>query len=396
MMKRRLIFSLCAAVAASTLGCGGGGSAAAAAATTTTTAAPVAATPTAGTMRDLTSLQLSQLMGSGWNLGNSLESTGSETAWGNPATTQALMDAIKAAGFKTVRIPVSWKQYADADDNISATWLARVAEVVGYAHKAGLVAIINVHWDGGWLVPTYAAQPAANARLTKFWTQIASKFKDADDTLLFAGTNEVMFPGDYGTPKPEYVAVQNGFNQAFVTAVRATGGNNAVRHLVVQGFNTNIDSTVSFAVMPTDTTKDRLMMEVHYYDPYDFTLNADSKVWQWGAGATDASAVQAWGNEAHADAQFAKMQAAFVAKGIPVILGEFGAIRRTEYAEAERYRLAYDRYIARSAWTHGMVPVYWDAGAATSNHSMGLFDRATGAQAYPEIVKALVGATSLP
>ena len=386
MMKRRLIFSLWAA---SALGCGGGGSAAAA-----TAAAPVAATtPTAPAMRDITSLQMSRLMGSGWNLGNALEAAGNETAWGNPATTQTLMDAIKAAGFKTVRIPVSWKQYADADDVISAAWLARVAEVVGYAHKAGLVAIINVHWDGGWLLPTYAAQPAANARLKKFWTQIASKFKDADDTLLFAGTNEVMFPGDYGTPKPEYVAVQNGFNQVFVSAVRATGGNNAVRHLIVQGFNTNIDATVAFAVMPTDTTKARLMMEVHYYDPYDFTLNDKSKIWQWGTAATDASAVQAWGNEAHADAQFQKMKAQFVDKGIPVILGEFGAIRRTEYAEAERYRLAYDRYIARSAWAHGMVPVYWDAGAATGNHSMGLFDRGTGAQVYPEIINALVSTT---
>ena len=219
-------------------GCGGGGSAEAAA----VKADPPA--PATTGMRDLTSLQLSRLMGSGWNLGNSLEAIGGEAAWGNPATTQALLSAVKAAGFKTVRIPVSWKQYADANDVISTTWLARVAEVVGYAKNAGLYALINIHWDGGWMQPTFARQAEANARITKFWTQIADHFKGYDDTLLFAGTNEVMVDGDYGTPKAEYVTVQNGFNQAFVTAVRATGGNNAVRHLVVQGFNTNIDHTL--------------------------------------------------------------------------------------------------------------------------------------------------------
>eukprot|EP01031_Cornospumella_fuschlensis_P014870 gene14870-18162_t len=176
-------------------------------------------------------------MSPGWNLGNSLEAIGStyvwgstsfnESYWGNPAANQALFDGIKAAGFRSVRIPVSWKQYADANDNISPQWMDRVTEVVNYAHNAGLAAMINIHWDGGWMQPTFAAQATANARITKFWTQIANNFKSFDDTLLFAGTNEVMVEGDYGTPKAEYVTVQNGFNQAFVTAVRATGGNNA-------------------------------------------------------------------------------------------------------------------------------------------------------------------------
>lgn len=366
-------------------GCGGGGAEAAA------TPVPAPAPAPSG-MRDLTSLQLARLMGAGWNLGNALEAIGGETAWGNPATTQTLMDAVKAAGFRTVRIPVSWKQYADANDTISATWLARVAEVVGFAQKAGLFAMVNIHWDGGWMQPTYAAQAMANARITRFWTQIAHHFKGHDDTLLFAGTNEVMVEGDYGTPKAEYVAVQNGFNQQFVSAVRATGGNNAVRHLVVQGFNTNIDHTVAFAVMPTDTVKDRLMMEVHYYDPYNFTLNEKSSIWQWGAGATDPKATEPWGGEAHADAQFQKMKTAYVDKSIPVILGEFGAIRRTEYPGAEAYRLAWNRHVARSAAQRGLVPVYWDAGAATENHSMGLFNRTTGAQVHPDLIRALVDA----
>ena len=376
-------------------GCGGGGGSAEAATPAATPAAPTAPTaPAASGMRDLTSLQLSKLMGSGWNLGNSLEAIGGETAWGNPATTQALMTAVKAAGFKTVRLPVSWKQYADAGDNISATWLARVAQVVGYAQTAGLHVLLNIHWDGGWMQPTFAQQAMANARITKFWTQIANHFKTYDDTLLFAGTNEVMVEGDYGTPKAEYYTVQNGFNQQFVTAVRATGGNNAVRHLVVQGFNTNIDHAINFAVLPTDTAKDRLMMEVHYYDPFNFTINEKSTIWQWGAGATDPKARETGFDEAWADAQFQKMKVKYVDKGIPVILGEFGAIRRTEFPGAEAYRVAWNKYVARSAWTHGTVPVYWDAGGAAQNHSMGLFDRTTGAQVYPELIKALVDAAN--
>ncbi|MFG6441863.1 glycoside hydrolase family 5 protein [Roseateles sp. LKC17W] len=343
-------------------------------------------------MRDLSSLQLSKLMGAGWNLGNSLEAIGGETAWGNPPATQALFNAVKAAGFKSVRIPVSWKQYADGNDNISASWMSRVTQVVNYARNAGLYTMVNIHWDGGWMQPTYANQALANARITKFWTQIANNFKGYDDTLLFAGTNEVMKDGDYGTPTVEYYTVQNGFNQAFVNAVRATGGGNLARHLIVQGFNTNIDHTVNFATLPTDPAAKRLMMEVHFYDPYNFTLNENSTIWQWGAAATSAANTEAWANEAFVDAQFQKMKTRFVDAGVPVILGEFGAIRRTQYAGSETYRTNWSRYVARAAWTRGAVPVWWDAGLPNANHSMGLFDRSSGAQVHPGLISAVVNA----
>ena len=346
----------------------------------------------ASRMRDLSSLQLSRLMGAGWNLGNSLEATGGETAWGNPQASQVLMDAVKAAGFRTVRIPVSWKQYANAHDAIDPLWMSRVAQVVDDARRAGLFVVLNVHWDGGWLQPTRAREAVADARLAAFWTQIATRFRDHDDMLLFAGTNEVMVEGDYGTPKPEHLAVQGGFNQVFVDAVRATGGCNASRHLVVQAFNTNIDHAVNFATLPTDSVAKRLMMEVHYYDPYDFTINRDSKVWQWGASATDRTATEPWADEAHVDAQFAKLQARFVDRGVPVILGEFGAMRRTEHPGSQAFVLAWDRSVAHAAWTHGAVPIYWDAGAPGENHSMGLFDRLTGRQVHPDVIRALVDA----
>ena len=339
----------------------------------------------------MTSLQLARRMGAGWNLGNALEAIGSETAWGNPATTQRLVQAVAAAGFGSIRIPCAWRQYADADDRIRPAWLARVAEVAGWAREAGLVAMINVHWDGGWLQPTPAAQAVATARLKAYWTQIAGHFESWDDGLLFAGTNEVMVEGDWGAPKPEYVQVQNGFNQAFVDSVRASGGRNRTRHLVVQGFNTHIDHTVGFAVLPRDGTPERLMMEVHYYDPYHYTIDEKSPLWQWGAGTTDRKAADTWGNEAWADAQFDKMKAKFVDRGVPVILGEFGVIDRPEFPGSNAYRVAWARHVARSAWQRGAVPMWWDNGG-TGRHGMGLFDRRTGTVTQPEIVQALVQA----
>lgn len=351
-----------------------------------------------GVMRNLTSMQLSKNMAPGWNLGNSLEAIGGtyvwgstnfgETAWGNPRTTQALIDGIKSAGFRSVRIPVSWKQYADAGNNISPQWMERVTEVVNYAHNAGLYAMINVHWDGGWLQPTYARQNEANARLKKFWTQIAGNFRNHDDTLLFAGTNEVMVDGDYNAPTVEYCDVQKGFNQVFVDTVRASGGNNARRHLVVQAFNTNIGNAVTCnATMPADVTASRLMLEVHYYDPYDFTLDANSGSWTWGQAANPSG----WANEPYADGQFQKMKTAFIDKGVPVLLGEYAAMRRTEYDAAGTYRKLWDQYVTRSAFTHGVVPTYWDNGY-TDNHQSGLFNRATGAQAFPDVIGAIVNA----
>lgn len=342
-------------------------------------------------MRNLTSLELSREMSPGWNVGNSLEAIGGETNWGNPMVTQELMNAVKAAGFKTVRIPASWAQYADADDNISAAWMARVTEVVGYTRNAGLYAIINIHWDGGWMQPTQAQQTYVNNRLRKFWTQIATNFRNHDDYLLFAGTNEVMVDGDYGTPTVEYYTVQNSFNQTFVDAVRATGGNNAVRHLVVQGFNTNIDHAYNFATLPTDSASGRLMMEVHYYDPFNFALNENSQIWQWGSIATNPAATETWANESWVDAQFQKMRARFVDQGVPVIVGEYGAILRTEYDPAGTHRKYWDEYITRSAYQRGLVPVYWDNGYS-SNHQFGLFNRATGAQAFPDVISAIVNA----
>ncbi len=349
-------------------------------------------------MRNLTSVEFSKKMIPGWNLGNSLEAIGGETAWGNPLVSQKLIDSVKAAGFNSVRIPVAWSNNMDmATFTIDQELLNRVEDVVNYVLTNDMYAIINIHWDGGWMQPTYAQQEYVNNRLEIIWRQIAIHFRDYDDHLLFAGTNEVMVDGDYGTPKKEYYTVQNSFNQVFVNTVRSTGGCNYYRHLVVQGFNTNINNTISFFTIPQDVISNRLMVEVHYYDPYNFTINFNTNITQWGKNATDPSKTETWANEAWADGQFNKMKTKFVDKGYAVILGEYGAMARTMLgsdelnAEHAEYRRYYIEYITRSICQHGLVPYYWDNGA-TGNNSLGLFNRATGAQVYPAIVQSIIDA----
>lgn len=346
--------------------------------------------PDPSTMGDFNSVQLTAQMGAGWNLGNSLEAIGGETAWGNPMVTKQLIDAVKAAGFTTVRIPVSWSSFSNASDfTINETWLNRVEEVVNYALDNDMYVIMNEHWDGGWMQPTNAQKDYVNNRLGVMWKQIATHFRDYDYHLIFAGTNEVMVDGQYGTPTAEYYNTQNSFNQTFVTTVRATGGRNAYRYLAVQGFNTNIDHAVAFAQIPTDVTANRILMEVHYYDPYNFTLNENSTITQWGSIATDPNATETWANESYVDAQFQKMKTKFIDNGVGVLLGEYGAIVREEVAGSETFRLHYLNYVSNSARTHGLVPVYWDNGFI-GNHTMALFNRNTGAVVYPDVLDAIM------
>jgi endoglucanase len=338
-------------------------------------------------------------MAPGWNLGNSLEAyaggtlpktSSQETVWGNQAVNQALMNGVKTAGFKSIRIPVAWAQYANSNNVIAPFWLARVKQVVDMARSAGLYVILNEHWDGGWLQPTYAAQTSAKPKLAALWTQVANYFRGYDQHLLFAGTNEVTV--NWAAPTAENCSVQKGYNQAFVNAVRKTGGNNATRYLVVQTYATNIDYGISCnQQMPTDTASRRLMVEVHYYDPYDFTLNTNSAIWQWGKNATSPANTETWANEAYVDAQFQKMKSYFINRGIPVILGEYAASLRTEYDSPQKYRNYWDQYITMSARQHGLVPMYWDNGYLT-NHQSGLFNRATGAQGYQPTLISIVTA----
>ena len=215
---------------------------------------------------DLNAIDFSGLMGIGWNLGNALESisykngvySGDETSWGNPVITRQLIDSVKKAGFNAIRIPVAYSHMVDNQVNckIKWAWKKRIEEVVRYVLDNDMYAIINIHWDGGWMNnPVYAQQAAVNAKIDSLWKQIAVYFRDYDDHLLFAGTNEVHIEGNYNAPGPENIAVQNSFNRTFVNTVRATGGRNSYRFLVVQGYVTNIEYTMKYMEMPRRSFK---------------------------------------------------------------------------------------------------------------------------------------------
>ena len=356
--------------------------------------------PDSSGMGSLTSVELAQKMVPGWNVGNSLDAIGGETAWGNPLISKRLIDSIKAAGFRSVRIPVAWSKFTDTSTyTIDTTWLARVEQVVNYVLTDSMYAIINEHWDGGWQQPIRADSAYVNRRLGLMWKQIAVHFRDFGDHLLYAGLNEVMVTNNYNAPTPEYAAVQNSYNQTFVTTVRSTGGRNAYRYLLVQGFNTNIDYTVSSLKIPTDVGPARLMVEVHYYDPYDFTINTGSSIIEWGMYAKDPAKTETWANESYADGQFQKMKSKFIDKGYAVVLGEYGVIARLNLgtslnATFASYRRYYMQYITRSLVRHGLVPIYWDNGG-TGNFGLGIFNRTTGARAYPDIVEALTDTNSV-
>ena len=331
---------------------------------------------------------LAAQMSVGWNLGNSLEVPGDETAWGNPKTTQKLIDSVKSFGINTVRIPCAWDSYIENVNTckISSSWLDRVKEVVDYCFNNNMYVILNIHWDGGWLEnnPTYAKQYLVIAKQKALWEQIAVKFRDYDEHLLFAGTNEVHAEG---TATTENYTVQMSYNQTFVNAVRSTGGKNSYRNLLIQAYNTNIDAAVNTLVVSTDSVADRLMVEVHYYDPWDFCGLETDATWAtakflWGADYAQYGTISNWGQEDYMRSQFQKMKINFVDKGYPVILGEYGALRRSALTGSTlEHHLAsrayYFQYAAQQAKTYGLVPVIWDNGY-TGNFGCGIFNRSDG------------------
>jgi aryl-phospho-beta-D-glucosidase BglC (GH1 family) len=337
-------------------------------------------------------LEIAPKMYPGWNLGNTLEGggtdnvytnnggLGAEKAWQGTTTTQAIIDFVAAQGFKSVRIPASWVMghIIDADElTIDPVWTARVKEIVDYCINDGLYVLLNDHWDGGWIQGTFKqdiSEPtvAANCeKMKKLWTQIAEAFKDYDEHLLFAGLNEPE------AEKEEQIKVLMTYEQAFIDAVRATGGNNASRTLVVQGPNTSIELSSQYVDMSKfeDTASKALMIEVHYYSPPQFTgvwegPNGDEPFYFWGAANHVPSGTYkkyncTWGEEAYVREQFQMMKEAFVDKGYPVILGEYGANWR-EFSNNSIQKKhdaslwLFHKTINEEAIKRGIIPYVWD------------------------------------
>jgi endoglucanase len=322
----------------------------------------------------------------GWNLGNSLEAIGGETAWGNPMATQAFINLVKQSGFNAIRIPCAWNAGHLSNPEkaeINTQWLARVKEVVMYCTNNDMYAIINIHWDGGWLENNCnpSKQDDNNAKQKAFWQQIATHFRDFDEHLLFAGANEP------NVDDATQMAVLNSYSQTFIDAVRSTGGKNAYRTLIIQGPSTDIAKTNSLMIMPTDKTPNRLMVEVHYYTPWNFCGMTKDETWgkmfyYWGKQnhvSTEPDRNASYGEETDVDKNFRLMKTKFVDNGIPVVLGEFSATRRTELTgtSLEKHlasRAYFNKYIVKQAKANGLIPFYWDNGGI-DNHACGIFNR---------------------
>lgn len=349
---------------------------------------------------------IAALMYPGWNLGNTLEATGSglgaETSWQPTRTTQQIIDAVKAAGFRSVRIPCSWDIHS-TNGTIDAEWLARVRQVVDYCINDGLYVVLNDHWDNGWIEvlgfskSSSSYQPvdesditAKISRLKELWTQIATAFSDYDEHLLFAGLNEPFQEYTlFSTRHAELTPILVRYNQAFVEAVRATGGNNAQRTLVVQGPSTSINSSVQY--MPATLLPEaagRLMVEVHYYDPGQFCgtydASGDKAYYYWGADNHGPDHNPTYGEETYLNSQFAKLKTAYTSKGYPVIIGEYAALQRTIASSDQTKHDAsvkhYYKYLNAQAIRNGIVPFAWDtndtSGLGKESGSTTIIDRA--------------------
>lgn len=338
-------------------------------------------------------MQVINDMSPGWNLGNTLEAKNgngadflnnkggleSETAWQPTKTTQQVIDYVKSLGFRSVRIPCAWAcgHISNAQTyEIDAQWMARVKEVVDYCIRDSLYVVLNDHWDGGWLEEHIKDSDAATIKrnkevLTALWTQIATAFRDYDEHLLFAGLNEPSADTQAATDN----LIQ--YNQTFVDAVRATGGNNLKRVLVVQGPTTNIEHTCNFMAgrMPTDVVADRLAIEVHYYHPWQFWGMEKDESWgnvvyYWGKGnhLSGSTRNATTGEEDNMRELLMRMKTTFVDKGYPVVIGEFGANWRDLSAlpgeSQEKHnasiRVHYREMHRLCKELGGMVPMTWD------------------------------------
>lgn len=345
-----------------------------------------------------TAKELARDMYPGWNLGNTLEASGNglgaETAWQGTKTTQAIIDYVKSQGFRSVRIPCSWDIHA-TDGRIDAEWMNRVKEVVDYCINAGLYVVLNDHWDGGWIEvegfskssDKYVAVDEETitvkaTQLKNYWTQIATAFKNYDEHLLFAGLNEPFQNYTlFNNRHKELTPILNRYNQAFVDAVRATGGNHARRTLVVQGPATSTSSAVDPAigfVMPEDVEEGYMMAEVHYYEPWDFCGQEDGNAtWFWGSGnhVSGSSHNATMGEEQWMNTQMQSLKTTFVDRGYPVIIGEYGAQWRSLKANQSEHDAsikAFFRDVNRLAVDNGIVTFAWDINSLNQGGETGV------------------------
>ena len=312
-----------------------------------------------------TANQITAQMGSGWNLGNTLDAVGyglgSETCWGNPKTTKAMIDAVKKQGFNTVRVPVSWGNHTSGNNyTIDSQWMSRVKEVVDYCIDNDMYVILNIHHDTStsYYYPSSTYKTQSVKFVKSIWTQVAKAFKDYDQHLIFETLNEPRLSGTddewwFPVNNPnsnvlDSIKVINTLNQTAVDAIRASGGNNSDRCIMVPGYCASIDGcTTSAFRMPTDTASNRLIVSVHAYTPYNFALNGNG------------TAVFSDKLKRDVDYLFNTIKSKFTDKGIPVVIGETSASNKGNSAE----RIKWAKYYFSKATACGVPCVLWDNNA---------------------------------
>lgn len=325
----------------------------------------------------------------GWNLGNTLDSQGKlETAWGNPMTTQEMMDTVADAGFNTVRLPVTWHCRADKEFTIDETWLARVKEIVDYCYANDMYVILNTHHETSWMVPKTSKIDEVEKKFVYLWQQIAEYFKDYDEHLVFEGMNEPRVVGsaqEWSGGTPEERKLINRLNHAFVDTVRATGGNNETRVLLITSYGANNSMAAMKAVdVPNDPY---IGVSIHAYTPYHFTFNTKDK-----------SNVMVWDGKRNGeiDALFRNIKDIFISRGIPVVMTEFGAENKSNLdggdGNAEARRQWIDYYITK-ARECGVPCVQWDNNLYSgSGELFGLLNRRNLEWFDPEYIDAMMDA----
>ena len=323
----------------------------------------------------LSAFEMATRMGAGVNIGNTLESPYGEATWVSHAINEDYIKGLKEFGFTTVRVPCAWDSHISdpATNTIDPQWLDRVDEVIGWILENDMYAILNIHWDGGWLENniTKPYDESIDKKQHDYWTQIAEKLNHYDWHLLYAAMNEP----DAGS-NLEGVANIIKYEQTFIDAVRATGGNNANRCIVLQAPNTNINSAIDSRYrknMPVDNVPDKIFVEVHFYDPGDFTIM--EKDGDWGTvvkyffgkdnlvEGSDRNVTNY--DETNIAAELKKMKDNYFNFGIPVILGEYGSSIRDagEYQDKHEASRAYwNEVVTREAISNGCIPCYWETG----------------------------------
>ena len=343
-------------------------------------------------------------MGIGWNMGNALDATNPklldgpgttesyETAWNNPVITRELIETVRQAGFGCIRVPVTWMNHIGPapDFRVEEAWMSRVREVVDMVLEAGLYCILNVHHDtgtNGWLHASVQHVEEVSDRFAALWRQIAERFRAYGERLAFEGFNEVLDENNnwvYPRTRSAKDAI-NHFNQLFVDTVRATGGPNAERCLIVTPYGaTNDRSALEDLVIPTDNAKHALLAQVHYYSPNSYCFERRG----------EENPQVAWAENGAREALITALQGVselLTGKGIPTIMAEFAASSKNNESD----RAAWTKFVVDTCAAHGVRCVWWDNGgrvtSAASYGTMGLLDRYRLEWLYPDVVEALTG-----